>query len=72
MSSEYLEDVDDDEHGTTVLLSMRASGDAYLCLTDIKDAHYYHLAPDPTGWGNAEKIVAALSEWIRHTKRTNP
>lgn len=77
MSSEFLEDIDDDEHGTTVLLSMRASGHAFLHIsTDVDDSdyesRYYHLPPNEQGWRNAEKIAAALTEWVSHTKRIFP
>lgn len=66
MSSDYLYDVDD-ENGSSVRLSMNAGGHAFL-YADGEDRNYFHLSPDEHGWKNAEKIVEALNEWIRHTK----
>lgn len=71
MSSEFL-DVDDDDNGTFVLLSMKVSGDAFLTVSGMdENKNYYHFSPDETGWKNAEKIVMAINEWIRHTKSIN-
>ncbi len=67
MSSELLEDIDDDENGSSVRLSMKASGDAFL-YADGEQNNYYHLAPNEFGWKNAEKIISAINEWVVHTK----
>lgn len=71
MSSDYLEDVDDDHRGTTVLLSMKASGDAFLTVSGEEMSNWYHLPPNETGWRNAERIASALKAWVEHTKRIN-
>lgn len=66
MSSDFL-DVDD-VNGSTVLLSMKASGDAFLTILGSENAE---LSPNETGWKNAEKIVEAIKAWIEHTKKIN-
>jgi hypothetical protein len=67
MSSELLY-IDDDDNESSVWLSMKASGDAFL-YANGENRNYYHLPPNEIGWKNAEKIVSALNEWIVHTKR---
>src|ERR1700753_1400972 len=71
MSSEFLDDIENDYRDTTVLLSMKASGDAFLCVSGEDNSHDYHLPPNEKGWNNAKKIIEALDEWIKHTKRIN-
>lgn len=71
MSSDFLENVNNDENGTTVLLSMKVSGDAFLTISGEEDSRWYHLSPNDIGWNNAEKIISALSAWVEHTKRIN-
>ena len=68
MSSDFLEYVDEDENRSTVRLTMKASGDAFL-YADGETSDYYHFAPNDHGWRNAEMIVAAINAWIEHTKR---
>lgn len=68
MSSDFLEDIDEDENGSTVLLNMEIGGDAFLTIMGSEDSNDYHFAPNDIGWRNAEKIVAAINEWIEHTK----
>ena len=80
MSSDFLEDVEDCE-GTSVLLTMRASGFAQLIIMEAdklsedqiiveKEGKIVclNLMPDEKGWKNAEMIADALKEWARHTK----
>jgi hypothetical protein len=67
MSSELLENLDDDDHGTTVLLSMKASGNAFLWVSskieeDGEEEKPYHLPPNDKGWKNATMIAEALLE----------
>ena len=68
MSSDFLEDIDDDENESTVQLTMNSYGHAFL-YANGENKDYYHLTPDETGWKNGEKIVSAIKEWIHHTKR---
>ncbi len=65
MSSDYLEDVEDD-NDSSVRLTMKASGDAFL-YANGENNNYFHLPPNENGWKNAEKIVAALNAWMKHT-----
>ncbi len=69
MSSEFLE-VDVDSKGSIVLLSMKASGDAFLTVFGNGNQEFYHLSPNEAGWRNAEIIASALIRWIDHTKQT--
>jgi hypothetical protein len=63
MSSEFLEDVSDDDNGNTVLLSMNAHRYAFLSLSGEQDEkyNYYLLPPNDVGRENAKKIVDALN-----------
>lgn len=67
MACDFL-DVDDDANGSSVLLSMKASGDAFLTIIGSENAEDYHLTPNEIGWKNACKIVDALKAWIDHTR----
>lgn len=77
MSSDFLEDVEDDK-GTVVLLTMSAGGLAELTIMEPdKDAFNFskdgslaslRLIPNEAGWGNATKIADALKAWVEHTK----
>jgi hypothetical protein len=67
MSTDFLQ-VDDDANGVSVLLSMKASGDAFLTVQGDFFCVYYHLPPNETGWRNAESIVDAIENWINHSK----
>ena len=74
MSSDFLEDIDDDEHGYNVLLSMNVYRHAFLTvsgpISEEDNSATYHLEPNETGWKNAEKIISALREWVEHSKRS--
>lgn len=80
MSSDYLEDVQDDKE-TVVLLTMRVNGFAELTImeadelienTDIikRDGAMatLRLPPNEEGIANATKIANALSNWVQHVK----
>lgn len=69
MSSDFLEDIDDDHQGNCVLLSMNAHTHAFLTILSEEDSIHYCLPPDEVGWRNAQKIVDALNCWIEHSKR---
>jgi hypothetical protein len=52
-------------------LNMPASG--HLNFTpynpqDPQERATFTLPPNPDGWREAEALIAALQEWIRHTK----
>ena len=70
MSSDFLEDVECD--GSSVLLTMRASGFAQLTVlepdTEDKEGRIasFPLTPNQLGLDNAEKIVTALKDWSNH------
>ena len=70
MSSDLLEDVDNDENGCTVSLSMNASGTAFLQIIIPTAVEYYVFTPDDKGIANAEKIANALKDWVNHTIST--
>ena len=74
MSSEYLEDVEDDNENS-VLLTYYVNGWAHLTiLEDDKEGTIdsrvaqFSLSPNEKGWENALKISEALKEWVNHTK----
>ena len=67
-----MEDIDEDNNGSTVLLSMKASGDAFLTISGDEFSGWYHLPPNSLGWENASKIADALKAWVEHTKRIFP
>ncbi len=75
MSSEYLEWLDDDEHGASVGLKMNAHGYAWLSVYNgqygemsVLGVEQYALSPDKKGWAAATMIAESLLEWVRHTK----
>lgn len=75
MSSDYLENIIDNEKNI-ILLTMKASGFAQLTIMDDdKDGEIegnivsFNLTPDESGWNNAANIASALEAWIDHTKR---
>lgn len=71
MSSEFLEDVDND--GSAVLLTMSASGFATLTILalDCEDEQYarFPLQPNQKGLDNARKIAQALLDWAEHIQK---
>lgn len=70
MSSELLEDVED-EYGMACLLSMQASGHAQLTLMDADDeTAMFHFTPDADGLKKAETIEKALAAWRAQVART--
>lgn len=71
MSSDLLEGVDADINESTIVLKMKASGDAFLYSNGDK-ADYYHLPPNELGWETAKKVINSLNAWIDHTKRIFP
>lgn len=68
MSSEFLENIDQDVHGSDVSLCMKASGDAFLYAGGDTNS-FYHLPPNEIGHRNAKNIADALYAWIEHTKK---
>jgi 16S rRNA C1402 N4-methylase RsmH len=72
MSSDFLEFLDDDENGSYVDLTMKASGHAFLYVGNEEGSSFYHLSPDKQGWERAEMIVNAINAWMTHTKRIFP
>jgi len=70
MSSDYLQDVED-ESGNTVMLDMNAHCHAWLTIMPLdeeKDSVSLHLSPDELGWRNAMQISEALKNWVEHSK----
>ena len=74
MSSDLLEDVED-ANGTSVMLTMNASGHATLTLMEDDNAHHpqevdFALPPTEEGIRLAEKIEQALRFWREHIQTT--
>jgi hypothetical protein len=62
--------IDNDENGSTVMLNIQKSGNAFLTVCGSENANDYCLTPNEKGWSNAEKIVTAINAWLERTKTT--
>jgi hypothetical protein len=66
MSCDLLEDCED-KTGSILNLAMFSSGFARLyVISENNNIHDFELTPDKQGFENAEKIISALQEWVRH------
>ena len=71
MSSDlYTSEIDDDVYGT-LCLEMPVHGNLRIIAYDPGNRDLVgcvNLPPNPEGWREAENIIVALQEWMRHTK----
>jgi hypothetical protein len=65
MSSDLLVDCDDNK-GTGIYLSTNVHGFARVYIIGNNEGDDFELTPDKQGFENAEKIISALQEWVRH------
>ena len=65
----YTSEIASEKHGD-LWLEMYSTG--LLRIVSISPASEgsacFSLPPTPEGWNEAERIIGALQEWIRHTK----
>ena len=66
MSCELIEDLED-ENGTSLGLTMKANGHAFLMIGD-DGVTYFSLPPDQRGFQAAETIERDLKAWREHVK----
>lgn len=71
MSSELIE-MDNNEQGQDIFLTMSADGSAYLSVGDSKENTFqnYYLSVDDDGIRRAETIISALQGWVEHIKES--
>jgi hypothetical protein len=71
MSSDlYTSEIDDDVYGT-LCLEMPVHGNLRIIAYDPGNRDLVgcvNLPPNPEGWKEAENLIGALQEWMRHTK----
>ena len=67
MSTELMENVDQDEDGNIVGLTMNAHCHAWLSVFSEVDSDY-HLTPDEDGIARARDIINGLEAWIDQVK----
>lgn len=67
MSSEFL-DVTEDVNGASVSLSMKATGNAFLTVSDDNNVMWYCLPPTVEGMMTALDIANALTDWAEHVE----
>jgi len=63
----YTSEIDSEKYGD-LFLEMKVTG--YLFIKSLKNDEYgpFSLPPTPEGWKEAENLIGALQEWVRHTK----
>ena len=65
----YTSEIDSEKHGD-LLLEMKVAG--YLRMVVLEPGNgggaCFSLPPTPEGWKEAENLIGALQEWVRHTK----
>lgn len=71
MSSDlYTSEIDSEKHGD-LYLEMKARGDLRIVALDPgtdRGSACFTLPSSPEGWKEAENLIGALREWMRHTK----
>lgn len=74
MSSDlYTSELDDNVYGT-LILEMKVEGNLRIIAYDPGNRDLvacFNLPPTFEGHSEAEKLIKALQEWIRHTKEMN-
>ena len=70
MSSDlYASEIDSDKYGD-LFLEMKVEGNLRMVSIDpgSEGSACFTLPPNPEGWREAENLIAALQEWVNHTK----
>jgi len=70
MSSDlYASEIDSEKHGD-LFLEMKVGGNLRMVSIDpgSEGSACFTLPPNPEGWREAENLIAALHEWVNHTK----
>lgn len=70
----YTSEIDSDVYGD-LFLEMKVGGNLRIITQDPKikktedcNSSYFTLPPTPEGWKEAENLIKALQEWVRHTQ----
>ena len=68
MSSDlYTSEIDSEKHGD-LFLEMIVDGTLRIVTVDYHESTSFSIPPTPEGWKEAENLIGALREWVRHTK----
>jgi len=70
MSSDlYTSEIDSDKYGD-LFLEMKVEGNLRMVSLNSGNGGgaCFTLPPNPEGWREAENLIAALHEWVNHTK----
>jgi len=75
MSSDlYTSEINSERYGD-LFLEMKASGNLIITTQDPATkkqddrlSSYFMIPPTPEGWKEAENLIGALQEWVKHTK----
>lgn len=68
MSSDlYTSEIDSEKHGD-LFLEMIVDGTLRIVTVDYHESASFSLSPTPEGWKEAENLITALQEWVRHSK----
>ena len=65
----YTSEIDSEKHGD-LFLAMKVGGNLRMSVLEPGNGRgaCFSLPPTPEGWTEAERIIGALQEWVRHTK----
>lgn len=70
MSSDlYTSEIDSEKHGY-LIVDLISSGFLRIVSGRGEEGNYgrFTLPPTPEGWKEAENLITALQEWVRHSK----
>ena len=71
MSSDlYTSEIDSDKYGD-LFLEMKVGGNLRIIAYDPGNRDLvacFTLPPTPEGWKEAQNLIGALQEWVRHTR----
>lgn len=63
----YTSEIDSEKHGD-LFLEMFVDGTLRIVSVDYHESTSFSLPPTPEGWNEAENLIEALQEWVKHTK----
>ena len=63
----YTSEIDSEKYGD-LFLEMKAGGTLRIVTVDYHESTCFTLPPTPEGWKEAENLIGALQEWVRHVK----
>jgi len=63
----YTSEIDSEKHGD-LFLEMIVDGTLRIVTVDYHESTSFSLPPSSEGWKEAENLIGALQEWVRHTK----